>query len=147
MLRNSHSPALGALLLLTLCLATAAAGCGNRRRTYPVVGKVVFRDGTPLNGGLVEFESLSEGEKPINAHGAIHADGSFQLGTYSDGDGAVEGLHRAIVRPPFVEASNLNEGVLPRPIIHHRFENYEASGLRYTVVPGSNQFTIIVEKP
>src|SRR5262245_13341051 len=83
-----------------LALASAP-GCGGNR-TYPVQGRVVFKDGAdirPLVGGLVVFEPLDPGGKD-SARGEILPDGTFRLGTYKEADGAPPGRYRALVTPP-----------------------------------------------
>lgn len=124
------------------------AGCGaDRQPTYPVAGKVVFEDGTPLAGGVVEFQSVPQDGKPINASGAIQPDGTFRLGTYAADDGAVAGAHKALVRPPEVLA-DIEEGAKPpEPVLDPKFQSYETSGLQFTVAQGDNHFTLRVQRP
>ncbi|HUG89788.1 MAG TPA: hypothetical protein VML55_03080 [Planctomycetaceae bacterium] len=47
-----------------------------------------------MTSGTVEFESI---EHRVNARGAIQRDGTFRLSTFTDGDGALAGRHRAVV--------------------------------------------------
>jgi hypothetical protein len=129
-----HLALLGLLLL-------GATGCGSGG-TYPVQGKVVFQDGTPLKGGIVVFESVDHAH--IIARGDIAPDGTFELGTKKPGDGALAGKHRVLVAP--LLPSNVKESKGPRPI-HPRFENFETSKLVLTVEKRDNDFTIHVEKP
>lgn len=137
----------GAARLCLLALL-AAAGCGPRlHKTYPVEGKVVFKDGTPLTGGSVEFQSDAEATKGLNASGPIRPDGTFRLYTYRKFDGAVAGPHRAIVIPPVPDETGLNEGKKLKPRIHPRFQRYEQSRLEFTVTPKGNRFNIEVEGP
>src|SRR5947209_5023568 len=64
------------------------AGCGSN--TYPVEGKVVWADGSPITelaGGMVQFES--EKLTPnVSARGTIQPDGTFRIGTHNPDDGA-----------------------------------------------------------
>jgi hypothetical protein len=123
-----------ALVLLGL------GGCG-ANRTYPVEGKVLFKDGTPVTGGLVVFESVDQ--PTVCARGPIRADGSFRLGTFKTNDGAVPGRHRVLVTPPMPNSQR--EAM--EPPIHPRFATYETSELEFTVEPGKNTFTIEVDRP
>jgi hypothetical protein len=136
-----------AWMLLTAATLTFSWGCGSGSlQTHPVTGRVVFADGKPLTAGVVEFESLEEGSKRLNARGAIQPDGSFRLST-TGRDGAVEGLHRAIVVPRLSGHPGSDDGPLPKPPFHTRFQSYEKSGLRYTVTPAMKPVTITVRKP
>ncbi len=88
--------ALAALLLV--------AGCKSDKplpKTYPVRGKVVHADGSPLTGGLVQFKP--QGKPDVTTSGAIGADGTFTLNSFIDNrkvDGATEGPHTVTVLPP-----------------------------------------------
>jgi hypothetical protein len=128
-----------------LCLA----GCSSGPKTYPVEGTVVFKDGTPFPGGLVEFEPVTADPKlRVNARGAVQPDGTFRLTTFKEGDGAVEGQHRAVVLPP-APPNLVEDRTKPPPplILDRRFMSYDTSGLQFTVTQGLNRFTIEVEKP
>jgi hypothetical protein len=124
-------------------LLIGVAGCGGRR-LYPVRGKVVYQDQTPLTGGLVVFEPVDPTVK-VSTCGPIRADGTYELGTEKAGDGAPEGKYRVLVEPP--RQPNRDARKPPPPLIHPRFRKFETSGLEYTVVPGKNEFNIVVEKP
>jgi hypothetical protein len=124
-------------------LLIVAAGCGGPT-TYPVRGKVVFKDGTPLTGGLVVFRPVDE-KLQVSARGDIQPDGSFILGTYKEGDGAVPGKYQAAITPP--PRRKIREKPVERPIINPRFESYDTSGLEFEVKRQSNDFTIEVDKP
>ncbi len=126
-------------LLLTVTLF----GCSNQLATYPVNGKVVFPDGSPVHVGTVELKSLEHG---IQARGTLDRDGNFKLTTYSDGDGAVAGLHDCVV-VQFVMTEGLTAH---RPstigVIDRRYSSYANSGLRVEIKPvGVNNVTIEVE--
>jgi hypothetical protein len=124
-------------------LLIVAAGCGGPT-TYPVRGKAVFKDGTPLTGGLVVFRPVDE-KLQVSARGDIQPDGSFILGTYKEGDGAVPGKYQAAITPP--PRRKIREKPVERPIINPRFESYDTSGLEFEVKRQSNDFTIEVDKP
>jgi hypothetical protein len=130
------------LAVLALILA-AAVGCGSGKTT-PVRGKVVFKDGTPLSGGLVLFRPVDE-KLQVSARGDIQKDGTFILGTYQEGDGAVPGKYQVAITPP-PRPTRLEKPIGP-PFIHPRFESYETSGLEFEVTHRKNEFTIQVQKP
>ena len=124
-------------LLLVLAILPIA-GCHARAelpKTYPVRGKVVFRDGEPMTGGTIQFQSE---EKPrVAASSIIAADGTFELSSFVAGaraPGAVPGRHRVIVLPPV----SIND-VDP---IWYAIPPQQAS-----VCEGDNRLTITIEKP
>ncbi len=91
---------LGAILLL-------APGCANEPlpTTYAVKGKVVFKNGKPMQGGMITFMSVADPE--LRGYGQIAKDGTFTLGTIahtSKGkshnlDGVVEGDFHVNIMP------------------------------------------------
>ena len=121
----------------------ATAGCGSGN-TSPVRGKVVFKDGRPLTGGLVVFRPVDQ-RLQVSSRGDIHQDGTFVLGTYQEGDGAIPGKYQAAITPP--PRRKVREKPVEGPIINPRFESYETSGLEFEVKRGKNNFTIEVDKP
>jgi len=137
------------LLFVALSTLICTQGCGTRGpKTYPVSGKVVFPDGAPLTtGGVVLCESMAAKGTQPNARGAIRSDGTFRLSTFGESDGALAGKHRAVVRAKRDAADFLERNIIPRPVIDPRFEDYEKSGLQFTVQPGNNEVTLVVERP
>ena len=135
-------------ILAVVAMPTLLSGCRpSRPPTFAVNGRVVFNDGRPFADGVVEFAAASGGGKGPNARGRLQPDGTFTLATFSEGDGALEGEHRAVVvwSPP--PASLRAEQAQLRPPIHSRFQDYNRSGLRFTVARGANEFVITVEGP
>jgi hypothetical protein len=126
-------------------LSTAATcGCGgDGLPTYPATGTVTFPDGKPLAGGSIIFQST---EHPVTARGPILDDGSFELGTYVPGDGAVAGEHRVAILPPKPQRDT-DEGIV-LPDIDVKYQNPERSGLIYDVQDEEeNRFEITVTPP
>lgn len=124
-------------------------GCGGTR-TYPVQGKVVFPDGTPMTAGLVVFEPVEAQRPPISARGPIEADGTFRLSTFQPGDGTIVGRHRVLVTPPTRTRPGRNvdqDEKSPPAVIDARFRSFDSSGLEFAVTSGKNDFTIVVKKP
>jgi len=121
-------------VLAVLCLVVAAAGCKSQARlpdTVPVRGKVVFRGGAPLTGGMIQFQSQ---ERPdVMASSVIAPDGSFELSSFMSGaraPGAVPGQHRVIIVPPFDESNRHSPAIPPQDV---------------TVSAGKNDLTIAIE--
>ena len=78
---------------IALTLALLAAGCGDGRPSrVPVSGQVLI-DGQPLAAGVIRV--LPTGARPAMAY--LDKDGRFQLTTFNDGDGCVEGTHEVVV--------------------------------------------------
>jgi hypothetical protein len=121
----------------------ACSGCGGSK-TYQVEGVVLFRDGTPLSGGLVSFELIGDGPAREQARGEIQADGTFVLSTFQKGDGALPGRHRVWITPPLPDAG---EDALQKKLIAPQFERPETSGLERTVEAKKNRFTIEIDRP
>ena len=116
-----------------------ASGCGSQT-FFPVSGKVTYRDGRPVTAGLVIFEPMNQ---KISARGEIRADGSFQLGTHRDNDGAMEGEYRVLIAPPPLP----EEGKPRRSPIHPKYQKLESTPLKFTVTRDrdKNKFNIEVE--
>src|SRR5262249_40911904 len=125
---------------LVLLAGLSLVGCGGSN-LYPAQGKVTFKDGTPLTAGGVVFESGTPGAK-AGARGDIQPDGTFQLSTFKEGDGALEGTYRVAVMAP--QPPGAKEGTPVRPLIHPRFQRPETSQLEFTVTPEKqkNHFTL-----
>ena len=79
-----------------LSIAALAAGCGpsgNEKPTAVVRGKITYR-GKPLELGTVMFIPDNMGP---TAMGAIKKDGTYELSTYHEGDGATIGTHKVSI--------------------------------------------------
>ena len=126
----------GALVAVALI---GASGCGGEA-LFAVSGRVTYKDGRPVTAGLVIFEPVSQ---KLSARGEIQADGSFQLGTHRDNDGALEGDYKVLVAPPPLP----EEGKPRRSAVHPRYRNLESTPLRVTVTRDrdKNKFNIEVE--
>jgi hypothetical protein len=127
--------------LALLATLSALAGCAPSK--HPVVGKIVWTDGTPakeLAGGLVVFEST---QAPFCARGEIKEDGSFRLSTDRPEDGVAPGLYRVLLNQP-----RPDDDIRPRPPLpmDTRFEAFATSGLTCTVQPGKNEPVLTVER-
>jgi hypothetical protein len=129
-----------------LLLFPLLAGCGTGHPpTYPVTGKVTFPDGKPLAAALVEFRIAGPDGAGTNARGETNAEGVYQLTTYDDGDGALEGEHSVLVVPPPAPPSNM-DGPAPKSPIARKFLSYDTSELKYTVKPSPNEYDIVVKR-
>ncbi len=116
-----------------------ASGCGSQA-FFPVSGRITHKDGTLVTAGLVIFEPVSQ---KISARGEIQADGSFQLGTHTNNDGAMEGEYKVLIAPPPLP----EEGKRLRSPIPEKYQNPESTPLKFTVTRDrvKNKFDIVVE--
>jgi hypothetical protein len=88
---------------MVLAVGVCVAGCqgGNERpepKTYPVRGKVVYKDGTPVTPGRVEVQTTEDVYH--TTIGLLESNGSFSLYTLSNNkryEGAQAGTHQAFV--------------------------------------------------
>ena len=91
------------LFWAVLPAALLAAGCAGGGTAQPVkVRGVVKLDDKPIEGAMVVFLP-ADSKSGHNAQGVTRGDGSFQLSTYRDGDGALPGEYKVVVQ--------YNEGV------------------------------------
>ena len=119
------------------------SGCGDGRLpTYQAGGRVVFPDGSPLQGGNIEF-APKEGTGKTSARAMIEDDGTFRLSTFANGDGALAGDHRVSLIParrrgePGDKAARSFSG---------KYQDANNSGLEATVSPDSpNEFEFVVQ--
>jgi hypothetical protein len=128
-------------LALALCL-----GCGDSVELVPVRGRV-FCDDQPLQFGSVTFQP--SGGKA--ARGSIQPDGTFQLTTFRQGDGAVAGRHRVRVtcytlqnpKAALPSAESEEIGGLGEALIPEKYANYATSGLVVDVQPAMQDEVVI----
>lgn len=100
-----------ALLILTGC------GGADTMQTAKVSGMVTL-DGKAVTGGSLTLQPQSGGKSGLvgkSASGEVKPDGSFQLTTYSPGDGAVIGKHQVVYSPPGVATPEVPEGAHAEP--------------------------------
>jgi len=136
------------LARLAILLALLSSGCSSRDQvTYPVVGTVSLTDGTPVVGGRVSFQLAGDMHAPT-ATARIDADGTFRLSTYGEEDGALEGEHSVLIRPPNVPRKRGWEGQMQRgskigapdvPQIDPRYFSFKSSGLTFTVTQDASK--------
>jgi hypothetical protein len=116
-------------LRLALMAALTIVGCQENHQldVAPVRGKVLL-DGQPLPSGVV-FVMPSKGR---SASGMVQEDGTFELTTYSAGDGAQLGKHPVMVTP--VPTDEISQGEqMKRVPIPRRYGGHLTSGLSIEV--------------
>jgi hypothetical protein len=154
-----------------LLVVAGISGCGGdgRPRTEPVTG-VVTLDGDPVEGALVSFSP--EGGSGQSAVGTTDASGRYQLTTFRQGDGAVEGTYTLTVAkwdgvapiPAQTEAPaeqrDYSDGDYgdaytppdaappppPKNLLPEKYNSPRTSELNYTVTRGENTYDIPLTK-
>lgn len=143
--RTSRSRAILRLVALLGLLCPTMAGCGSDRvATWQVQGTVTFDDGSPVQFGTIEFYNA---QHDLSARGTIRPDGTFQLGTFQEADGAVAGTHEVIVvqlvMPSTLGSSPQSHG----DHIDGRFADFASSQLSATVAEhDENRCDIVVHR-
>ncbi len=122
-------------------LIFSCVGCGNDRAQ--VFGKVLFEDGSPLDGGTVVAEATVEG-KLVSAQSNIEPDGSYRLGGSTAGDGALPGSYQFAVMP--IPLSDAELGAGKKVLVPGKYSNLSSSGIKLDVKPGENPFDIKITK-
>jgi hypothetical protein len=115
-------------------------------KTYPVRGKVSFKNGQPLSRVNVLFESTSS-DPPWRASAYVEPDGTFSSVTTLRPDGVearglVEGEHR--VRIDLGRAAESGED-RPRQRVPARYTDFAKSGLKVQVPAPGDEVSIVLE--
>lgn len=129
---------------LTMVVCGMSTGCSDGKiKTYAVRGKVVFEDGSPVKVGTIECKSQKFG---VQATGTIGLDGSFELTTYKQGDGAAAGKHKAVI-VQFIQTENIpNYKPSLVGVVNKIHSSYATSGLTFEVSEkGPNDVVIKVQ--
>jgi hypothetical protein len=126
--------------LLAAALLAFPVGCGrppDMPRTYAVKGRVVYKDGTPLAGSLVEF--CPAGQVIGSVTGQVGPDGLFTLTTHTDQGavpGAPEGQYSVTIMPKLEGDQTKTHGARPLTVKQ-----------KVTVKPDdSNDFSITLDQ-
>ena len=138
--------------ILAASLIGVLIGCSSDEfKTYPVTGKVVFADGSPLAVGKIYIETRDKKYGlGIGATGNIREDGTFEIRTYKPGDGAPPGEYIVFIRGAEVGGTI---GMRPEdrrpgtPLIHQKYLNAGTTDLKIRIEQGPNDFELVVERP
>jgi hypothetical protein len=138
-------PRTAAVLTVAMTLQVGLSGCGGGDLpkvgvpTYPVSGKVLRADGSPLPGGLVTF--VPGDAKAPKATGPIAQDGTFSLNTEGIAPGAPAGEFKVRIELD-PEAGVSAFGPKRGPLFPAKYTKETTSGLTATVqADGTNEFT------
>ena len=123
-------------ILLLLCLLGCGAEEEVRPPLYPVRGSLLI-NGKPAGGALLVLHPAdgnfdARGSRP---RAKVQADGSFQVSTYQDGDGAPVGEYQvAVLWFDNPDSSN------PWDKLGGRYANPKTTEIRVSVGEGENQW-------
>jgi len=128
------------VLRLGCCsLALLFLGCGgDQPETVPVTGKVLL-DGQPLTKGTV----ITTPDAGKGATGAIQPDGTFELSTYGDEDGALVGTHRAAVVAREPSTATGPEAPPGKLLLPQKYTDGMTSGLTIEVTADGDNPTVL----
>lgn len=133
------------LLAIAGCLLFFT-GC-NPEGIHPVKGQVIWKDtqqpATELAHSLISFEQRGT---ETSARGQIKPDGSFQLTTNNENDGAKVGEHVVLITEIGRLPSSNDPTRLAPGKIGTRYATPTTSDLRCTIKPGLNEPKIEVER-
>jgi hypothetical protein len=118
------------------------SGCGNSNPAqFQVKGKITL-DAKPITKGTVEF--IPDGSKatkgPI-AFGVINPDGTYELKTFKDKDGAKAGFYKVGIQSfeTVIFDPNSPTPAQPKPLIPIKFADAMTSGLFAEVKAGQTE--------
>jgi len=134
---------------LVIIAVICAVGCS---KNVKVSGKVTYPDGSPVTVGRVTFETPT-----FSVSGALKEDGTYTLGTLSEGDGITPGQYKVFIAGAMhrVEGANMivpsgaAEGqAMPMfvPAVAPKFTKADTSGITCEV-KGSMTFNFEVAPP
>ncbi|PQO36449.1 hypothetical protein [Blastopirellula marina] len=132
------------IIAASLCLLICGCGGGNGLATAPTTGEVTYQ-GKPLPYGSVSFRPKAGSP----ATGDIQADGTFTLTTYSDGDGAIVGMHEVLISATEAHARTAQpveagmEAPVPKSLIPQKYTSFSTSGITAEVKPGEKNHVVI----
>lgn len=118
-----------------ICLA--ATGCGRRVALVPAAGRVTL-DGKPVDCGAIMVQPRSG---PA-AQARINGDGSFRLGTFEPGDGAIPGpaAVRVVCRREISQPGT--EKAYGPSLVPEKYASFETSGLTVDIEAGMQPLEI-----
>lgn len=150
------------LVVLLISAGCSGGGDPNAQPTYAVSGQVNFQ-GAGLGGATVVFIPANS-SKGVVARGLTESDGSFELTTYENGDGAAAADYKVTIikiGEPTANAGGGSHGADAAPgatshdakasaasnsVIAEKYARADESGLTATVTAGGdNSFTFDVE--
>jgi len=132
-------------IAFSVCFVLNTGCSGGPEDTYPVQGTVTV-NGAPLDGGNVQFELITAGEKTgdrYTARGTIDATGHYRLGTFGEDDGATPGRYRVVVFPKVEEwIDDDSRASRPQNPVPRKYSSLKTTDLVFEVKPENNEIHI-----
>jgi len=130
-------------VMLGALICVGLVGCGEAKPYVPASGTVKFDDGTVPQGDIssITFQPKSTGPTTKGAQGSIEPDGSFELHSERQGDGAKPGDYSVTIHA-MVGYPN-GKSVVPAIYSDPRKTPLEAE----VKASGENRFEFVIEKP
>ncbi|MBS0260510.1 MAG: PKD domain-containing protein, partial [Planctomycetes bacterium] len=122
--------------LAASCLLAAGCHDGDEVQLYPVQGEV-FLDGVPADGAWIHFHPVNTDEG-APAYAQVQSDGSFELTTHSQHDGAEAGNYTVTLIWRSEEKDDDGEVQYGPDRFGNRYHQAKSSTLRAKVEPGEN---------
>lgn len=116
------------------------SGCGGKYDLHPATGRVLLKDGTPLNGMRIVFENQ---QTHIGSVAISDDEGRFELGTVQSGDGAILGAYRVAVVDTIAH-QKMDRSALR---IHPKYENLKTSDLKFEITEDNHELEMILDRP
>jgi hypothetical protein len=139
------------LVGLAVVLAGGCGGSGPKRpKTVPVSGQLMYKDKAkglqPAAGATVIFNPKAQPDEkyPIFPKGTVKEDGTFQLTTYAEGDGAPEGEYGITVVWQIGKGGFGGEGAGPDKL-GNRYGDNKNPKMTATVKAGGEPFKFEIE--
>ena len=127
--------AVGMLAAILLC------GCSERpvwEVAYPAKGSLTFRGKPVASADIVLFPVDTSWPETVRPRARTKADGSFEVWTYEQGDGAPAGTYRITLVHHEVGFSK--DAVVAKPNdLPKQYERPDSNDLRITISAGENQ--------
>jgi hypothetical protein len=129
-------------LLITIVLI-GLAGCSGSEGLYPVSGTVKYEDGGVPRGEIADitFQPVEGSTATKGASGKIAPDGTFELTTFKQGDGAFAGEYQ-------VTLMVLESYPRGKTLVAPEFCDFRRTPLKATVGSGGDtDFNFVVKRP
>lgn len=130
-----HRLSISAAVVTAAILSAAAGGCGSseaRKEVVKVQGSVSYK-GKPVPKGTITFQPEGDG---LPAHGMIQPDGTYQMSTYGEGDGAAVGRYQVTIVAKEGSENLMPSSpgyVPPKEIVPKKYSDPKVSGLSANV--------------
>jgi hypothetical protein len=111
---------------------------------YPIHGKIKFKDGTPLKGGMITFtpvEAKTGKHVRYEVNGLVDAQGHFKAGLHGTDAGAAAGEYKVTFKPrEDMELRGSNSNRIPA-----KYRADWETPVTVTVKEGENNFDFTIE--